>query len=106
MKFFNQFTGFSALLLAGTMGFAACSSDDEVADVNPSYDGSSVKTQFAINIPANSTKSRMTSGKAQEGGAFLGMQDIKLIPMTLSGSEKAKDKDLHAQDLSNITKTG
>lgn len=107
MKYFNQFTGFSALLLAGTMGFAACSSDDEVADVNPSYDGSSVKTQFAINIPANSTKSRMTSGKAQEGGVFLGMQDIKLIPMTLSGSEKAEDKDLHAaQDLSNITKTG
>lgn len=103
MKFFNQFTGFSALLLAGTMGFAACSSDDEVADVNPSYDGSSVKTQFAINIPANSTKSRMTSGKAQEGGAFLGMQDIKLIPMTLSGSEKAADKDLHAQELTNIT---
>lgn len=106
MKFFNQFTGFSALLLAGTMGFAACSSDDEVADVNPSYDGSSVKTQFAINIPANSTKSRMTSGKAQEGGAFLGMQDIKLIPMTLSGSERAADKDLHAQSLSEITKTG
>lgn len=103
MKFFNQFTGFSALLLAGTMGFAACSSDDEVADVNPSYDGSSVKTQFAINIPANSTKSRMTSGKAQEGGAFLGMQDIKLIPMTLSGRETAAEKDLHAQDLSSIT---
>ncbi len=106
MKFFNQFTGFSALLLAGTMGFAACSSDDEVADVNPSYDGSSVKAQFAINIPANTTQSRMTSGKAQEGGVFLGMQDIKLIPMTLSGEETAADKDLHAQDLSNITKTG
>lgn len=106
MKYFNQFTGFSALLLAGTMGFAACSSDDEVADVNPSYDGSSVKTQFAINIPANTTQSRMTSGKAQEGGVFLGMQDIKLIPLTLSGTETAADKDLHAQDLSNITKTG
>lgn len=106
MKFFNQFTGFSALLLAGTMGFAACSSDDEVADVNPSYDGSSVKTQFAINIPANSTKSRMTSGKAQEKGVFLGMQDIKLIPLTLSGEETAADKDLHAQNLTSITKTG
>lgn len=106
MKFFNQFTGFSALLLAGTLGFAACSSDDEVADVNPSYDGSSVKTQFAINIPANSTKSRMTSGKAQEKGVFLGMQDIKLIPLTLSGEETAAEKDLHAQELTKITKTG
>lgn len=106
MKKFNQLAYAGTLMLAGTLGFAACSSDDDMANVNPSYDGESVKTQFAINIPANSTKSRMTSGKAQEGGAFLGMQDIKLIPMTLSGSEKAEDKDLHAQDLSNITKTG
>lgn len=106
MKKFNQLAYAGTLMLAGTLGFAACSSDDDMANVNPSYDGESVKTQFAINIPANSTKSRMTSGKAQEGGAFLGMQDIKLIPMTLSGSETAKDKDLHAQDLSNITKTG
>ena len=106
MKKFNQLAYAGTLLLAGTLGFAACSSDDDMANVNPSYDGESVKTQFAINIPANSTKSRMTSGKAQESGAFLGMQDIKLIPMTLSGSEKAKDKDLHAQGLSNITKTG
>ena len=106
MKKFNQLAYAGTLMLAGTLCFAACSSDDDMANVNPSYDGESVKTQFAINIPANSTKSRMTSGKAQEGGAFLGMQDIKLIPMTLSGSEKAEDKDLHAQDLSNITKTG
>lgn len=106
MKKFNQLAYAGTLMLAGTLGFAACSSDDDMANVNPSYDGESVKTQFAINIPANSTKSRMTSGKAQEGEAFLGMQDIKLIPMTLSGSEKAEDKDLHAQDLSNITKTG
>lgn len=106
MKKFNQLAYAGTLMLAGTLGFAACSSDDDMANVNPSYDGESVKTQFAINIPANSTKSRMTSGKAQEGGAFLGMQDIKLIPMTLSGSETAEDKDLHAQGLSNITKTG
>ena len=83
MKFFNQFTGFSALLLAGTMGFAACSSDDEVADVNPSYDGSSVKAQFSINIPANMGKSgRMSAGQAQQNGdAFLGMGKINLFPL-------------------------
>lgn len=93
MKYFNQFTGFSALLLAGTMGFAACSSDDEVADVNPSYDGSSVKAQFSINIPANATQSRMTSGEAQEGtDAFLGMKNIKLFPLILTGTEEVKDK--------------
>ena len=88
MKFFNQFTGFSALLLAGTMGFAACSSDDEVADVNPSYDGSSVKTQFAINIPANMGKSgRMSAGQAQQNDeAFLGMRKINLFPLVMSNT--------------------
>ena len=93
MKYFNQFTGFSALLLAGTMSFAACSSDDEVADVNPSYDGSSVKAQFSINIPANTTQSRMTTDEAQEEeNAFLGMQNIKLFPLTLTGSETVPGK--------------
>lgn len=88
MKYFNQFTGFSALLLAGTMGFAACSSDDEVADVNPSYDGSSVKAQFSINIPANMGKSgRMSAGQAQQNGdAFLGMGKINLFPLVITAA--------------------
>ena len=88
MKFFNQFTGFSALLLAGTMGFAACSSDDEVADVNPSYDGSSVKAQFSINIPANMGKSgRMSAGQSQQNGdAFLGMGKIHLFPLVMNNT--------------------
>lgn len=103
MKYFNQFTGFSALLLAGTMGFAACSSDDEVADVNPSYDGSSVKAQFSINIPANTTQGRMTTGEAQEEtNAFLGMQNIKLFPLTLTGSEKVPGKKPVGTTLDNI----
>ncbi|MDY4558673.1 MAG: hypothetical protein SPE09_08435 [Alloprevotella sp.] len=107
MKYFNQFTGFSALLLAGTMGFAACSSDDEVADVNPSYDGSSVKAQFSINIPANATQSRMTSGEAQEvTNAFLGMKNIKLFPLILTGTEKVKDKKPVGTTLGNIEATG
>lgn len=88
MKFFNQFTGFSALLLAGTMGFAACSSDDEVADVNPSYDGSSVKAQFSINIPANMGKSgRMSAGQAQQDGDdFLGMGKITMFPLVITAA--------------------
>ncbi|MCI6295509.1 MAG: hypothetical protein MR605_07135 [Bacteroidales bacterium] len=87
MKYFNQFTGFSALLLAGTMGFAACSSDDEVADVNPSYDGSSVKTQFSIAVTQKANKgSRMTDNQAQEDGVFDGMQNIKLYPFALGSS--------------------
>lgn len=88
MKLFNQMTGVSALLLAGAMGFAACSSDDEVADVNPSYDGSSVKAQFSINIPANMGKSgRMSAGQAQQyGETFLGMGKINLFPLVMSNA--------------------
>ena len=94
------------MLLAGTMGFAACSSDDEVADVNPSYDGSSVKAQFSINIPANATQSRMTSGEAQEvNNAFLGMKNIKLFPLILTGTEEVKDKKPVGTTLGNIEAT-
>lgn len=105
MKFFNQFTGFSALLLAGTMGFAACSSDDEVADVNPSYDGSSVKAQFSINIPANMGKSgRMSAGQAQQNGdAFLGMGKITMFPLVITAD--AIDNDVVAAQLRSTAPT-
>lgn len=107
MKYFNQFTGFSALLLAGTMGFAACSSDDEVADVNPSYDGSSVKAQFSINIPANMGKSgRMSAGQAQQNGdAFLGMGKINLFPLVITAAPIDND-DVAAQKRSTAPTLG
>lgn len=106
MKYFNQFTGFSALLLAGTMGFAACSSDDEVADVNPSYDGSSVKAQFSINIPANMGKSgRMSAGQAQQNNeAFLGMRKINLFPLVMTNT--INDVNVAAQKRSTTPTLG
>lgn len=106
MKYFNQFTGFSALLLAGTMGFAACSSDDEVADVNPSYDGSSVKAQFSINIPANMGKSgRMSAGQAQQNNeAFLGMRKINLFPLVMTNT--INDVNVAAQKRSTASTLG
>lgn len=74
----------AAVLLVGVITFSACSSDEEVVNVNPSYDGKSVKTQFAINVPrAAQVKTRMTGGNTQaEGTGFLGMQDIRLIPFS------------------------
>ena len=107
MKYFNQFTGFSALLLAGTMGFAACSSDDEVADVNPSYDGSSVKAQFSINIPANMGKSgRMSAGQAQQNGDdFLGMGKITMFPLVITAAPIDND-DVAAQKRSTAPTLG
>lgn len=84
-KFTNMnFAYGGVVLLAGAMTFSACSSDEEVVNVNPSFDGKSVKTQFAINVPrAAQVKTRMTGGNTQaDGTGFLGMQDIRLIPFS------------------------
>ncbi len=84
MKKFNKFAYAGALLLAGTMSFTACSSDDEVEDVNPTYDGKAVKTQFAFSVPMGAKTSRQTEAntQAQNTPTFLGMQDIKLLTQT------------------------
>lgn len=75
-----------AFALFAAAGLTACSSSDDVADdtpVNPSYDGNSVKTQFAINIGSLNKSSRMTGANTQQDGSnFLGMQSIYLLPLT------------------------
>ena len=73
-----------AAALVATVSLTACSSSDDVTDapVNPTYDGKSVKTQFAINIatPGSKIQTRMTSDNTQMSGNFLGMENIYLIP--------------------------
>lgn len=66
-KFYNRnFAYGAAALLIGAVSFTACSSEDELSNTNPTYDGESVKTQFAINIPA-AAKTRMTGEYTQAG---------------------------------------
>ena len=83
MKRINHYVLNGAIALLSTAGLVACSSSDDVTDapVNPTYDGKSVKTQFAINIatPSNG-KTRMSAENTQNGGNFLGMENIYLIP--------------------------
>lgn len=90
MKVLNKNLAYgAAALLFGAVGMASCSSDEELgASVNPTYDGKSVKTQFAINIPYGSSNTRMTDVNTQENKNFLGMYNIKLIPMTTTGADK------------------
>ena len=94
-----------AALLAGTAMFTACSSDEVIPEnVNPTFDGESVKTQFAISIPAAGPKKKMTGDNTQQSGTtFLGMQNIRLIPYnnTAWGSAQALDKILALEDISN-----
>ena len=91
MKRINNYVLNGALALLSTAGFVACSSSDDVTDapVNPTYDGKSVKAQFAINIatPGSKNQTRMTSDNTQMSGSkFLGMQNIYLLPLKLESS--------------------
>ena len=45
MKKFFQFALLGAVALTGAV-FTACSSDDDLANVNPTFDGQAVKTSF------------------------------------------------------------
>lgn len=81
----------SALVVAAGASMASCSSSDDIAEapVNPSFDGENVKTQFAINIatPVTQNKTRMTDVNTQNNNSnFLGMNEIRLIPLTISGN--------------------
>lgn len=89
----------SAIALTSAIGFTACSSDDAATDVNPTYDGNSVKTQFSISFPENVASTRMTSTTVQEAqtvASFRGMTNIVLIPYS-----SATDRETRLGD--NIT---
>ena len=86
MKNFKNLLLGGAIAASTAAGLASCSSSDDIAEapVNPSYDGQTVKTQFAINIatPVTQNKTRMTDVNTQNSNKFLGMNDIRLIPLT------------------------
>lgn len=83
MNKLNRFALMSAIALTGAAGFTACSSEDELANTNPTFDGESVKTQFAINIPyakGQGTRLGQDIVQGQSTPTFRGMSKIKLIP--------------------------
>ncbi len=71
---------FFGMLGAMALTFAACSSEDEVANVNPTYDGTSVKTAFALNIGQLGNATRMTAAAAQQNANYLGITAAYLYP--------------------------
>lgn len=87
MKKFNKFGYAGAIALATAMSFSACSSDDEMENINPSYDGSTVKTQFSISLTQKAKKSgRMTSDEVGNGD-FKEISDVKLYHLSTSPAE-------------------
>lgn len=85
---------FAAALVAGTMGMTSCSNEvvPEVEN-NPTYNGESVKTQFALNIPA-AKNTRMSGTNTQQDGNFLGMQNIKLLPLFAAAGDEIDLKQI------------
>lgn len=80
MNKLNRFALMSAIALTGAAGFTACSSEDELANTNPTFDGESVKTQFTINVPAASKSTRLGSGIVQQNPTdFRGMDNINMF---------------------------
>ena len=101
MKSIKTLAFAAAVLLAGTAGFTACSSDNEdVLNPNVIIDengNASVKPEFVISIPRSVISTRMTSDVTQSTGTvaqFRGMDNIQLVPFTqqpAAGTEKSSD---------------
>lgn len=80
MKTIKKLALLSAVALLST-GFIACSSEEE-APVNPTFNGSTVKTDVAFNV-SQGIGTRMDTDHAQganDGTDFRGMQDMYLFP--------------------------
>lgn len=116
MNRINNYVLNGAIALLSTAGLVACSSSDDVTDapVNPTYDGKSVKTQFAINIatPSNG-KTRMSAVNTQNNNNYLGMANVRLLTLAatpgdnqalLSALDLAEPTDVNENNSSHIYK--
>ena len=107
MKTINHYVLNGAIALLSTAGLVACSSSDDVTDapVNPTYDGKSVKTQFAINIatPSNG-KTRMSAVDTQNNNNYLGMTNVRLLTLAATPTnDQALLSALALSDPSEVT---
>lgn len=77
----NYQTWLLGALVGGlVLPFAGCSNEDDPTPNGPGS-GETVKAQFAINIPyAKKAETKMSGENTQQGGNFLGMKSIRLVP--------------------------
>ena len=81
MNRMNNFLLMGSVALSGIVAFSACSSENDMgAEVNPTFDGKTVKTQFALNVPYGDTGTRMSADAAQQNSYFWGISNMKLLP--------------------------
>lgn len=83
MKNLSKYFLMGTVALSGMTAFTACSSENEPsAEVNPTFNGTTVKTQFALNLPYAATGTRQSADVAQQNSNFRGIQDMRLLPFT------------------------
>lgn len=83
MNRMNNFLLMGSVALSGIVAFSACSSENDMgAEVNPTFDGKTVKTQFALNVPYGNTETRMSADAAQQNSNFRGISNMKLLSLT------------------------
>ena len=98
------YAGAIALLSAG---FYACSSSDEMENVNPTYDGKAVKTSFTISIgDVKGNATRMSETSVQKAETFQGMTDIYLFPSkaAITGDTYFSEDAINLSDFDNFDK--
>lgn len=107
MKMNKNLYLFAAVLVAGTMGMTSCSNEViPETEINPTFDGESVKTQFALNIPAGKSTRMSATNTQQESNPFLGMQNIKLLPMFTAPTGTYNQEIKQIISLDEIAKDG
>ena len=82
MNRMNNFLLMGSVALSGIVAFSACSSENDMgAEVNPTFDGKTVKTQFALNVPYGNTGTRMSAeATQQQNSKFRGISNMVLLP--------------------------
>lgn len=86
MRKIKYFALMSVIALTSAVGFTACSSsDDAIAENNPTFDGTSVRTDFAFSVSSGAMGTTRMSGTntLQADNSFLGMKDMYLLPFSL-----------------------
>lgn len=82
MNRMNNFLLMGSVALSGIVAFSACSSENDMgAEVNPTFDGKTVKTQFALNVPYGNTGTRMSAEATQQNRNFRGISNMKLLSL-------------------------
>lgn len=97
-KMINKYFCMAVALAAA--GMTGCSEDEP--NVNPT-EGETVKTSFAISLPYQ-FGTRMSGDNVQANGNFLGMQNIRMFPLTTAGADNVALSRMIA--LGNIATNG